>query len=235
MTWSIVACDAETGAFAVAVTTRFFAVGAVCPWVMSGVGAVSTQALVNPYLGSKGLKLLAEGISAADTLQALLATDEGRALRQIHMIDSRGRTAAHTGSDCLNWAGHRAGEGVSVAGNILAGPRVVEDTLAAYQANPKLPFAERLIGALDAGQAAGGDSRGKQSAALRIFTSEDYPFLDLRVDDHVEPLVELRRLYEVYQRDYAVFRPIVPTKANPTGITDRKVIEEIRAKRMQRG
>ncbi|MSP89604.1 MAG: DUF1028 domain-containing protein [Alphaproteobacteria bacterium] len=235
MTWSIVARDAETGAFAVAVTTRFFAVGAVCPWVMSGVGAVSTQALVNPYLGSKGLKLLAEGISAADTLQALLATDEGRALRQIHMIDSRGRTAAHTGSDCLNWAGHRAGEGVSVAGNILAGPRVVEDTLAAYQANPKLPFAERLIGALDAGQAAGGDSRGKQSAALRIFTSEDYPFLDLRVDDHVEPLVELRRLYEVYQRDYAVFRPIVPTKANPTGITDRKVIEEIRAKRMQRG
>lgn len=235
MTWSIVARDAETGAFAVAVTTRFFAVGAVCPWVMSGVGAVSTQALVNPYLGSKGLKLLAEGISAADTLQALLATDEGRALRQIHMIDSRGRTAAHTGSDCLNWAGNRAGEGVSVAGNILAGPRVVEDTLAAYQANPKLPFAERLIGALDAGQAAGGDSRGKQSAALRIFTSEDYPFLDLRVDDHVEPLVELRRLYEVYQRDYAVFRPIVPTKANPTGITDRKVIEEIRAKRMQRG
>ena len=235
MTWSIVARDAETGAFAVAVTTRFFAVGAVCPWVMSGVGAVSTQALVNPYLGSKGLKLLAEGISAADTLQALLATDEGQALRQIHMIDSRGRTAAHTGSDCLNWAGHRAGEGVSVAGNILAGPRVVEDTLAAYQANPKLPFAERLIAALDAGQVAGGDSRGKQSAALRIFTSEDYPFLDLRVDDHAEPLVELRRLYEVYQRDYAVFRPIVPTKANPTGITDRKVIEEIRAKRMQRG
>ena len=235
MTWSIVARDAETGAFAVAVTTRFFAVGAVCPGVMSGVGAVSTQALVNPYLGSKGVKLLAEGISAADTLQALLATDEGRTLRQIHMIDSRGRTAAHTGSDCSSWAGHRAGEGVSVAGNILAGPRVVEDTLAAYLANPKLLFAERLIGALDAGQAAGGDSRGKQSAALRISTSEDYPFLDLRVDDHAEPLVELRRLHEVYQRDYAVFRPIVPTKANPTGITDRKVIEEIRAKRMQRG
>lgn len=235
MTWSIVARDAETGAFAVAVTTCFFAVGAVCPWVMSGVGAVSTQALVNPYLGSKGLKLLAEGISAGDTLSALLATDEGRALRQIHLIDSRGRTAAHTGGDCLNWAGHRAGDGVSVAGNILAGPRVVEDTLTAYQANGKLPFAERLIVALDAGQAAGGDSRGKQSAALRIFTSEDYPFLDLRVDDHPEPLVELRRLHEVYQRDYAVFRPIVPTKANPTGITDRKKIEEIRAKRMQRG
>lgn len=235
MTWSIVARDAETGAFAVAVTTRFFAVGAVCPWVMSGVGAVSTQALVNPYLGSKGLKLLAEGIAAGDALAALLATDEGRALRQIHMVDSRGRTAAHTGGDCLNWAGHRAGEGVSVAGNILTGPRVVEDTLAAYQANGKLPFAERLITALDAGQAAGGDSRGKQSAALRIFTTEDYPFLDLRVDDHAEPLVELRRLYEVYQKDYAVFRPIVPTKANPTGITDRKVIEEIRAKRMQRG
>jgi uncharacterized Ntn-hydrolase superfamily protein len=202
---------------------------------MSGVGAVSTQALVNPYLGSKGLKLLAQGIAAGDALSALLTTDDGRALRQIHMIDGKGRTAAHTGSDCLSWAGHRAGEGVSVAGNILAGPRVVEDTLASYQANGKLPFAERLITALDAGQAAGGDSRGKQSAALRIFTSEDYPFLDLGVDDHAEPLTELRRLYAVYQKDYAVFRPIVPTKANPTGITDRKVIEEIRAKRMQRG
>ena len=108
MTWSIVARDAETGAFAVAVTTRFFAVGAVCPWVMSGVGAVSTQALVNPYLGSKGLKLLAQGIAAGDALSALLTTDDGRALRQIHMIDGKGRTAAHTGSDCLSWAGHRA-------------------------------------------------------------------------------------------------------------------------------
>jgi uncharacterized Ntn-hydrolase superfamily protein len=235
MTWSIVARDAETGAFAVAVTTRFFAVGAVCPWVMSAVGAVSTQALVNPYLGSRGLKLLAEGVAAADALSALLANDEGRALRQVHMVDMRGRVAAHTGADCMPWAGHRTGEGVSVAGNILAGPLVIEDTMATYQANFKLPFAERLITALDAGQAAGGDSRGKQSAALRIFTTEDYPFLDLRVDDHPEPLVELRRLYEIYQQDYAVFRPIVPTKANPAGITDRKVIEEIRAKRMQRG
>jgi uncharacterized Ntn-hydrolase superfamily protein len=235
MTWSIVARDPETGAFGVAVTTRFFAVGAVCPHVMAGVGAVSTQALVNPYLGSRGIKLLAEGISANDTLTALIATDEGRALRQLHMVDTKGRTAAHTGKDCLDWAGHRTGDGFSVAGNILFGERVVGDTFEAYLANMKLPFAERLIAALDAGQAAGGDKRGKQSAALRIFTTEDYPYLDLRVDDHVEPLAELRRLHQVYQQDYAVFRPVVPTKANPTGIIDRQVIEDIRAKRLQRG
>ncbi|MBM3602135.1 MAG: DUF1028 domain-containing protein [Alphaproteobacteria bacterium] len=235
MTWSIVARDPETGAFGIAVTTRFFAVGAVCPHVMAGVGAVSTQALVNPYLGSRGIKLLAEGISANDALTALIATDEGRALRQLHLVDAKGRTAAHTGKDCLDWAGHHTGDGFSVAGNILAGERVVADTFDAYLANMKLPFAERMMTALDAGQAAGGDKRGKQSAALRIFTTEDYPFLDLRVDDHVEPLAELRRLYTVYQQDYAVFRPVVPTKANPTGIIDRQVIEEIRAKRLQRG
>ncbi|MBM3571474.1 MAG: DUF1028 domain-containing protein [Alphaproteobacteria bacterium] len=234
MTWSIVARDPATGAFGVAITTRFFAVGALCPYATSGVGAVATQALVNPYLGPRALKLLAEGISAADTVAVLLAQDEGRALRQLHVVDVSGRASAQTGASCVEWSGHRTGDGFSVAGNMLAGEPVVLDTFEAYLANSDLPFAERLMSALDAGQAAGGDKRGKQSAALRIVTTEDYPFIDLRVDDHPEPLGELRRLYNVYQADYAVYRPIVPTKSNPVGIIDREQIEAIRARRMSR-
>jgi len=234
LTWSIVARDPATGAFGVAITTRFFAVGALCPYATSGVGAVATQALVNPYLGPRALKLLAEGISAADTVAVLLAQDEGRALRQLHVVDVSGRASAQTGASCVEWSGHRTGDGFSVAGNMLAGEPVVLDTFEAYLANSDLPFAERLMSALDAGQAAGGDKRGKQSAALRIVTTEDYPFIDLRVDDHPEPLGELRRLYNVYQADYAVYRPIVPTKSNPVGIIDREQIEAIRARRMSR-
>jgi uncharacterized Ntn-hydrolase superfamily protein len=221
MTWSIVARDSATGAFGVAVTTKFFAVGALCPFAASGVGALATQALVNPTYGPRGLQLLKGGVSAALVLKELTRADEGRDHRQLHVLDAHGENAAHTGASCVEWCGHELRQGFSVAGNMLAGPAVVADTATSYAANDRLPFAERLITALDAGQAAGGDKRGKQSAALIIFSTEDYPELSLRVDDHEEPLAELRRLYTVAQHTIIPFRQFLPSKANPAGITDR--------------
>ena len=225
MTWSIVARDAS-GAFGVAVASRFFAVGALCPHARSGVGALSTQALINPMYGLPGLNLLAEGIQAGEVVRMLTSADAGRESRQLHVVDTQGRTAAHTGSSCIGWCGHVAGAGYSVAGNMLAGPEVIADTAAAFEATANLPFAERLLAALDAGDAAGGDKRGKQAAALLIHTTEDYPFLSLRVDDHAEPFVELRRLYEVSLERFQAFLSCVPSKARPAGITDRALIEE---------
>jgi uncharacterized Ntn-hydrolase superfamily protein len=224
MTWSIVARDTETGAFGVAVTTKFFAVGALCPHAMSGVGALATQALVNPTFGPRGLRLLADCVPATVVLRVLLAEDDGRETRQLHVLDAAGRNAAHTGKDCVGWCGHLVRAGFSVAGNMLAGPDVIADTAAFYEAHAALPFAARLIGALDAGQAAGGDKRGRQSAALIIYTSEEYPELSLRVDDHAEPLVELRRLYDEAQRYFVPFKKFLPTRASPAGTYDRAII-----------
>src|SRR6516165_7028252 len=147
MTWSIIARDAESGAFGVAVTTKFFAVGALCPHAQSGVGALATQALVNPSFGLRGLRLLAGGKPAA--------ADAGRNARQLHIIDAKGGIAAHTGADCVSWCGHRVEEGFSVAGNMLVGAAVIDDTAAAYYEGAGRPFADRLLTALDAGQRAG--------------------------------------------------------------------------------
>lgn len=225
MTWSIVARDPESGAFGVAVATKFFAVGALCPYAQSGVGALATQALVNPTFGPRGLRLLTEGRSAAVVVETLIAADDGRETRQLHVLDASGGLAAHTGKDCVDWCGHLSGDGFSVAGNMLAGPRVIEATAAAYRAAAGKSFAGRLIRALEAGQAAGGDKRGQQSAALLIHTTEDYPYLDLRVDDHVEPLVELRRLYDESRRVFLPFLRFLPRRAAPAGVYDRAVID----------
>lgn len=225
MTWSIVARDDGGAAFGVAIATKFFAVGALCPHAGSRIGALSTQALVNPLYGRKGLELLELGVAPAEIIKSLTGPDAGRDHRQVHLIDAQGRTAAYTGSACIAWCGHVAGDGFSVAGNMLAGPEVVEETACAYEAARGRPFAERLISALDAGEAAGGDSRGKQAAALLIHTSEAYPFLDLRVDDHAEPLSELRRLYE---KSFERFQPLLgclPSRERPDGIADRAAIE----------
>ncbi len=225
MTWSIIARDPDTGAFGVAVTTKFFAVGALCPHAESGVGALATQALVNPTFGPRGLRLLAEGKPAAAVVDTLITGDAGQEARQLHVIDAQGGIAAHTGAQCVPWCGHRIEDGFSVAGNMLAGAAVIDDTAAAYRAGARLPFAERLIAALDAGQRAGGDKRGKQSAALIIHSGEIYPYLDLRVDDHPEPLAELCRLYEEAQRFYLPFLQFLPSRASSAGIYDRRVIE----------
>jgi uncharacterized Ntn-hydrolase superfamily protein len=229
MTWSIVARDAA-GALGVAVASRFFAVGALCPHVRSGAGALSTQALVNPTYARPGLDLLSQGLPAPEVIRVLIAADEGRQSRQLHVVDAQGRTAAHTGRECIGWCGHLAGPGYSVAGNMLAGAQVIEASAAAYEANAALPFAERLLAALAAGEAAGGDMRGKQAAALLVHTVEDYPFLDLRVDDHHEPVAELARLYQVSLDRFQPFLECVPGRGRPAGITDRAAIEDHIAK-----
>jgi uncharacterized Ntn-hydrolase superfamily protein len=225
MTWSIIARDPPTKAFGIAVATRFFAVGALCPHAMSEVGALCTQALVNPTYGPSGLKLLRDGASAAETVRRLTTSDPGAAHRQLHVMDRAGRTAAHTGSACVGWCGDVHAEDYSIAGNMLAGPAVLEATATAFESHTDRPFADRLIGALEAGEAAGGDKRGKQSAALVIYSTEDYPDLDLRVDDHADPLAELRRLYEVSESYFALFKRFLPTRAHPAGVYDRAVIE----------
>jgi uncharacterized Ntn-hydrolase superfamily protein len=225
LTWSIVARSAD-GAFGVAVASRFFAVGMLCAHARSGVGAVATQALVNPHYGPKGLDLLAGGLSPSSVIEKLVNEDEGKNHRQLHMIDAQGRIAAHTGSACIDWCGHLAGDGFSVAGNMLTGREVLEETAASYQKNSSMKFAERLIEALQAGEAAGGDKRGKQAAALRIHATEAYPLLDIRVDDHEDPIAELRRLYRKSLERFQPFATCLPSRANPAGITDRAVIEE---------
>ena len=225
MTWSIVARDPETGSFGVAVTTKFFAVGALCPFGAGRIGALATQAFVNPLYGTDGLQLLAEGRSAEEIVAILTAGDPGRDIRQLHVIDRDGRTAAHTGGECVEWCGHLADRDVSVAGNMLAGPAVVEATLETFKSRAGQALPERLMAALDAGQAAGGDKRGRQSAAMKIWRTEPYPVLDLRVDDHAEPLAELRRLFGVAHERFLAFMEAMPTRANPGGIMDRAWID----------
>ncbi len=225
MTWSIIARDPATGALGIAVATRFFAVGARVPYIMTGVGAVATQALVNPFYGTHGLGLLREGVPAADVVRLLTEADSGQAHRQAHVMDGSGRIAAHTGSACIDWCGHLVDETFSVAGNMLAGPQVIAQTAAALRANAALPFARRLIAAMHAGEAAGGDKRGKQSAALLIHGEEEYADLDLRVDDHADPLSELERLEAVSRTHWVHFRKFMPTRRNPAGTTDRATIE----------
>ena len=225
MTWSIIA-RGPAGEFGIAIASRFFAVGMLCPHARSGVGAVATQALVNPHYGPKGLDFLGKGFAPSAVIEKLLNEDQGQAHRQVHMIDAQGRIAAHTGSACIDWCGHRAGQGYSVAGNMLAGPGVIEATAMQYEKNHSMKFAERLIAALAAGEAAGGDKRGKQGAARRIHATEDYPFLDIRVDDHEDPIAELRRLYAKSLERFQPFASCLPSRANPAGVTDRAVIEE---------
>ncbi|HWZ40077.1 MAG TPA: DUF1028 domain-containing protein [Bradyrhizobium sp.] len=225
MTWSIIARDGVTCQFGIAVATKFFAVGARVPHIAAGIGGVATQALVNPYYGIDGVRMLREGKSPQDIVAALLAGDSGRESRQLHIMDAQGRIAAHTGKDCVDWCGHLAGDGFSIAGNMLAGPRVLDDTAKAYAASKDLPFARRLIAAMRAGEAAGGDKRGKQSAALVIHDTEEWSALDLRVDDHADPLSELERLERVSHERWVHFRQFLPTRQNPAGITDRATID----------
>lgn len=224
MTWSILARD-DNGYLGVAIASRFFAVGALCVHSRRGVGALSTQALMNPLYGPAGIEAMERGYDAASTIAMLAAADEGREQRQLHLLPVSGPGAAHTGSACVDWCGHLVLDGLSVAGNMLVGPRVIEATAEAYQATAGKPMAERLLAAMDAGEAAGGDKRGKQAAALRIHTDEDYLVLDLRVDDHAEPLVELRRLYEKSLERFMPFVQCLPGRGRPSGTIDRALIE----------
>ncbi len=224
MTWSIIAKDKTTGQIGIAVATRFFAVGARVPFIVAGHGGIATQALVNPYYGIDGAKLLRDGRHPQEIVQLLTAADPGRESRQLHILDHNGQIAAHTGRDCIDWCGHLEGDGFSIAGNMLAGGEVLNETANTYLANSHLPFAQRLIAALKGGEAAGGDKRGKQSAALLIYGEQEWSELDLRVDDHADPLTELERLERLSRQHWAVFRQFLPTRENPAGVTDRDVI-----------
>jgi uncharacterized Ntn-hydrolase superfamily protein len=225
MTWSIIAKDSATGEIGIAVATKFFAVGALVPHVAPGIGGIATQALVNPYYGIDGVRLLREGKHPQDIVDMLIGADSGSETRQLHIMDVAGRIAAHTGRQCIDWCGHLAGEGFSIAGNMLTGSRVLDETAKALVDNARLPFAQRLLAAMRAGEAAGGDKRGKQSAALLIHDTEDWPALDLRVDDHPDPLAELERLEQASRERWAHFRKFLPSRAHPAGITDRVIIE----------
>lgn len=224
MTWSILARDSE-GRFGVAIASRFFAVGALCVHTQRGVGALSTQALMNPLYGAAGLRLLAQGRSAAEVVAELTAPDAGQAQRQVHVLPVAGPAAAHTGAACVDWCGHLVFDDFSVAGNMLAGPAVLQATADAYVARAGRPLAERLIAAMSAGEAAGGDKRGKQSAALRIHGDEDYAELDLRVDDHTEPMQEMARLYDVSLQRFQPFIACLAGRHSASGELERARIE----------
>jgi uncharacterized Ntn-hydrolase superfamily protein len=235
MTWSIIARDDRTGRVGIIVATRFFAVGSVVPHIKTGAGAIASQAFVNPYYGPKGLALLNAGVSAEETVERLIADDEGRHNRQLHVMDRQGRFAAHTGSACVGWCGHQMRATFSIAGNMLAGPEVVAETARAYEQQNALPLARRLIAAMKSGEAAGGDKRGKQSAALLIHDGEDYPLYDLRVDDHADPLAEIARLEEVARQRWMHFRRFMPNKREPSGLTDRSLLDGLIAKSIAEG
>ena len=225
MTWSLLAHEPETGTFAVAVTTCALAVGASCPYLRAGIGVVSTQSITNRYLGPAVLDAMARGLSPAAAIEGALVGDEGRNLRQVHALDRHGRSAAWNGQNCVEWAGSRSGTGWSVAGNMLSGEAVVTDTVASFLARQELALPERMMQALQAGEAAGGDKRGRQSAALKLITTEDFPDLDLRVDDHANPLNEMERLLKLWRLTRAAGLRNQPSRAHPSGSTDMNAIE----------
>ncbi len=223
MTYSLIAKDAD-GSIGVIVASKFFACGAVVPFV-SGSVAVASQAFCNPVWGTEGRDRMMAGAGAQEVLNDLVARDNGHRIRQAHMMDSQGNFAAYTGADCVEWAGQILDDGHSVAGNMLAGPRVIQATSEAYLANSSLPFAERLIIAMAAGEAAGGDKRGRQAAGLIIHKGEAHPWLDLRADDHADPLNELSRLWEVAQERYVHFAKGMPSAKRFSGHPTRDGID----------
>ncbi|WP_227270446.1 DUF1028 domain-containing protein [Roseobacter weihaiensis] len=223
MTWSLIARDAE-GRVGLIVASRFFACGAVVPYVGAEV-AVASQAFCNPVWGTEGRARLIGGEPAETVLADLVARDEGQAIRQAHMMDAAGNFAAHTGAQCVAWAGQVQGHAHSVAGNMLAGPEVLDTTSDAFQDGAHLPFAERLIAAMQAGEAAGGDKRGRQAAGLTIHHGEAHAWLDLRADDHADPLAELSRLWGVAQERYVHFAKGMPTAARFSGAPTREGID----------
>ena len=203
-TYSLCACDLAAGQWGVATQSKFLAVGSVVPWAEPHVGAIATQAYANPRYGPEGLAFLREGLSAEDVVDRLTSADDERAHRQLGVVDAAGRAATYTGDDCLAWAGGRTGEGYAAQGNILVSGATVDALAETFGSSAGKPLAERLLDSLDAAEAAGGDSRGRQSAALIVverdggYASLSDVLVDLRVDDHPDPLVELRRIYRMH-------------------------------------
>ena len=211
-TFSIVALDPETDSLGVAVQSKFLAVGSVVPWARAGVGAVATQALANFSYGPRGLDLMSQGHTAEQTVEALVSADEDREHRQLGVVDARGQAATFTGSECFDWAGGVTGEHYAAQGNILVGAETVDAMARAYEETAG-DLGARLLAALDAGQEAGGDSRGKQSAALVVvregggYGGDNDRVLDLRVDDHPDPIRELIRIRDLHTLYFGETKP----------------------------
>jgi uncharacterized Ntn-hydrolase superfamily protein len=206
VTYSIVAHDPEARQWAVAVQSKFIAVGSLVPWAEPDVGAVATQAYANPRYGPEGLALLRGGLSATEVVERLVAADDGRDERQLGVVDARGGAGSWTGPACVEWAGHRTGPGYAAQGNILVGPETVDALAETFDATAGRPLAERLLDCLAAAQEAGGDRRGQQSASLLVvergggYAGLSDVLVDVRVDDHERPIEELRRLYVLHDR-----------------------------------
>jgi uncharacterized Ntn-hydrolase superfamily protein len=204
-TYSIVACDLEAGQWGIATQSKFLAVGSVVPWAEANVGAVATQSYANPRYGPDGLRLLREGLSAENVVAQLTEADEGRDQRQLGIVDAQGQAATYTGSGCHDWAGGRTGPCFAAQGNILVSAETVDALAETFEATAGRPLAGRLLDCLAAAQAAGGDKRGQQSAALLVVEQDagyaglSDTLVDLRVDDHVRPIEELRRLYGIHE------------------------------------
>jgi uncharacterized Ntn-hydrolase superfamily protein len=203
-TYSICACDLEAGQWGVATQSKFLAVGSVVPWAEPRVGAIATQSYANPRYGPDGLALLRGGLSAEEVVERLTSADEDRALRQLGVVDGEGRAATYTGEGCHAWAGGRTGPGYAAQGNILVSADTVDALAETFEATARRPLAARLLDCLDAAEAAGGDSRGRQSSALLVverdggYAGLSDTLIDLRVDDHADPLAELRRLSRLH-------------------------------------
>jgi len=203
-TYSICACDLDRGQWGVATQSKFLAVGSVVPWATPHVGAVATQSYANPRYGPDGLRLLGEGLSAVEVVERLTADDDDREQRQLGIVDGEGRAATYTGAECHAWAGGRTGSCYAAQGNILVSGATVDALAETFEATNAMTLAERLLDCLDAAEAAGGDSRGRQSAALLVverdggYAALSDTLVDLRVDDHPDPLGELRRLFGLH-------------------------------------
>src|SRR5699024_3657230 len=219
-TFSITARCARTNQFGVAVSTAVPGVGGLCPYAKAGVGAIASQSFVNPLIGINGLTYLEEGLSADDVLERVLEEDPVPELRQVAIVDSEGLSTAYTGEKSDTWKGHMTGENYAIAGNMLVGEETLQAMKDSFIASEKLPLSERLLQAVEAGQAAGGDKRGKQSATLYVVDKQPYPIVDLRVDEHKDPVTELRRVYSVAEEQLFPFVQSLPTKENPGGTFD---------------
>lgn len=224
-TYSIVARCPRSSELGAAVATAVPAVGAICLYLSPGVGAVSTQSWVNPYLATAILEHLNKGLSAEDAMQLVLQDDPAANLRQVGAIAPVGSPAVWTGDDCTQWCGHRCGADFTAQGNMLTGAEVVEAMANAFDDSRDQPLDERLMSALEAAQSAGGDKRGRQSAALKVVGQEVYARVDLRVDEHPDPVAELRRILEVARHQLAPFISSMPKQGSEPAASSKEVVD----------
>lgn len=217
MTFSISARCPQTGKFGVAAVTGTPGVGKLLTWARRRTGAVATQSWINPYLGVDALALMTHGHPAEKVLEAVIAMDDGRDLRQVGIVDRSGLTAAWTGKDCASWAGHRRGDGWVAAGNLLEGEHTLDAVADAFDGGGDGELVDRLVHALEAGESAGGDTRGARSATVYVVDTEEYPLWDVRVDDHDEPLAELRRIKDLFATELIPQIRKLPTREDVLG------------------